>query len=125
MSDESGNSPLPKAGEVLVQVQADDRESHDLQSSLQRKFSSDAARSEADWTHLKGLQAHYSHKGIWSVFLMLLLSAMIGFQSLLLYKVGVKEWDFTDYNWLIPALLVQNLGQIIALAVIVVKSLFR
>lgn len=123
--DDGDGKNIPSAGDVLSQVQTDASESNFLQQMLQQKFNSDAAQAEADWTHLKGLRDHYWHKGNWSWFLMLLLAAMIGFQSYLLYKVGIGSWDFSQYNWLIPALLVQNLGQVIALAVIVVKSLFR
>ncbi len=50
---------------------------------------------------------------------------MILFQWLLLGLVGVGIWDFTKYEWLLPVLLVQNLGQIIGLALVVVKSLFK
>ena len=124
--DKNASEPsLPKAEEILAKLETDDKESNFLQRILERTFSNEAAKSESDWIHLKGLQDHYWHKGIWSWFLMFLLSVMVGFQSFLLFKVGVGEWNFEAYNWLIPALLVQNLGQIIALAVIVVKSLFR
>ena len=126
MSDDgSGDKGLPKAGEVLAQIQADDNESNYLQSLLQKRFSTEAAQSEAEWTHLQGLQDHYWHKVNWSWFLMVLLSAMIVFQSVLLIFVGLGVWDFTQYELLLPALLVQNLGQVIALAYVVVKSLFR
>lgn len=54
-----------------------------------------------------------------------LLVFMILFQSGLLFSVGLGWLDFQAYRWLLPALLVQNLGQIIALAYVVVKSLFR
>jgi hypothetical protein len=47
------------------------------------------------------------------------------FQCLLLFQVGRGEWDFTKYEWLLPILLVQNLGQIISLAFVVIKSLFK
>jgi hypothetical protein len=39
--------------------------------------------------------------------------------------VGVDVWSFTKYEWLLPALLVQNLAQIVGLAVFVVKALFK
>jgi hypothetical protein len=50
--------------------------------------------------------------------------SMISFQSFLLYEVGVGAWSFEKYTWLLPALLVQNLAQIVGLAVFVVKALF-
>jgi hypothetical protein len=50
---------------------------------------------------------------------------MIAFQMLLLWLVGSGRWSFEKYTWLIPALLVQNLGQIVGLALFVVKALFK
>jgi hypothetical protein len=50
---------------------------------------------------------------------------MVGYQSFLLYKVGTGAWDFSKYQWLLPSLLVQNLAQIVGLAVFVVKALFK
>lgn len=55
---------------------------------------------------------------------MLLMAGMIGFQSYLLVRVGQGAWSFADYNWLLPALLAQNLAQVVGLAVFVVKALF-
>lgn len=103
----------------------DDSETDSYQEEMARRDEVDFVKAEMGWAHLKGLQDHYWHKGNWSWFLMILLSAMIGFQSILLIFVGLGLWDFTRYEWLLPALLVQNLGQIIALAYVVVKSLFR
>lgn len=54
-----------------------------------------------------------------------LMGVMILFQSYLLLKVGVGDWDFSKYEWLLPALLVQNLAQVVGLAVFVVKALFK
>ena len=55
---------------------------------------------------------------------MFLMAVMIGFQSYLLVMVGQGKWDFTEYSWLLPALLAQNLAQVIGLAVFVVRALF-
>jgi len=77
------------------------------------------------YQHLLGLQRHYEHKSKWSYFLMAMMGFMLGFQSLLLWLVGAKIWDFTGYAWLLPALLAQNLAQIAGLCVIVVQSLFK
>lgn len=76
------------------------------------------------YEHLKGLAAHYRHKRYWSIFLMSVIFMMVVFQFNLLVKVGTGQWDFKDYEWLLPALLVQNLTSIIGLALIVVKELF-
>ena len=56
---------------------------------------------------------------------MSIMGLMVVFQSALLTFVGLGWWDFTHYKWLVPILLVQNLAQIIGLAVFVVKSLFK
>jgi hypothetical protein len=54
-----------------------------------------------------------------------MMAFMILFQSLLIWRVGVNAWLFEKYTWLLPALLVQNLAQVIGLALIVVRSLFK
>lgn len=77
------------------------------------------------YQHLLGLQRHYEHKSKWSYFLMAMMAGMLGFQSLLLGLVGAGTWTFIGYDWLLPALLVQNLAQIAGLCVIVVQSLFK
>jgi hypothetical protein len=79
-------------------------------------------RAFADLTGRKG---HYAHKGHWSFFLMSMMAAMILFQSIVIALVGADIWDFEGYDWLLPALLVQNLAQIAGLCLIVVKALFR
>ncbi len=80
---------------------------------------------EEKFAHLKGLQDHYFHKGLWSWALIGVLVVLVLFQCWLLYKVGIKHWDFTDYEWLLPVLLVQNLAQIVGLATFAVRSLFK
>lgn len=127
MSDDNAARPsgLPKPEEILASLVFDDQESKRLQHEAQSSFERDAIRAEMEWAHLQGLQDHYWHKGVWSWFLMGLLVFMILFQSGLLFSVGLGWLDFQAYRWLLPALLVQNLGQIIALAYVVVKSLFR
>jgi Na+/pantothenate symporter len=75
--------------------------------------------------HIRGLRSHYRHKDRWSWFVGICIAAMLIFQMFLLGFVGAGVWDFHEYDWLLPALMVQNLGQIVALATIVVRSLFR
>ncbi len=116
---------LPNVDDITSSPDFDDSASDAYQFDFEEKFQSDLVRSEVEWAKLKGLQDHYRHKGNWSWFLMGLLIAMIGFQSVLMIFVGLNIWDFKEYEWLLPALLVQNLGQVIALAYVVVKSLFR
>lgn len=87
-------------------------------------FESDAVAQQAAYVHLSGISDHYRDKGLWSKFLMGAIAAMLGFQSLLLLMVGFGWWDFTSYEWLLPALLVQNLTQVVGLSVWAVKYLF-
>ncbi len=55
---------------------------------------------------------------------MISIGSIIGFQMLILLLVGTNILDFRDYDWLLPALLIQNLVQIVGLAVYAVRSLF-
>lgn len=96
-----------------------------LERTFNRRFSNASIEGQEKYEHLKGLRDHYKHKGRWSNFLMGVMAAMVIFQSVLLGLVGAGVWDFSAYDWLLPALLVQNLAQIIGLAVFVVKALFR
>lgn len=91
----------------------------------EKKTTSKSINQQLEFAHLRGIQDHYKLKKQWSLTLTIALGFMIGFQSLLLGMVGSGWWDFSEYTWLLPALLVQNLGQIIGLVVIVVKSLFN
>jgi hypothetical protein len=91
---------------------------------LQQRLQPDVDQARA-WENLRGLARHYRHKSVWSYFLMAMMLGMIGFQSVLLGMVGAGEWDFAAYEWLLPALLVQNLAQIAGLCVIVVQALFK
>ena len=85
------------------------------------------SQSVESWTkyeHYKGIQQHYQHKGRWSRFLLRAIGFLIGYQMILLVLVGYGALDFKEYDWLLPALLVQNLAQIVGLAVYAVKHLF-
>ena len=132
MSDmESGQEAMDASLPTLEQARADvsHSKSVDVPRRLQRKFLTRfgllSVEAQRSYTHLAGLKAHYTHKALWSYFLILLMAFMVGFQSFLLYKVGGGAWDFSKYAWLLPALLVQNLAQIVGLAVFVVKALFK
>jgi hypothetical protein len=124
---------LPKAKDVIKDVVAGSatgvsgkaQEQLKSEKTYLQKFNNAAVDREAAYAHLQGLRDHYKHKGKWSYFLMAVLLGMVVFQWYLLGKVGSGIWDFTKYKWLLPILLVQNLGQIIGLAFVVVKSLFR
>lgn len=130
MSDDveipEGLSPLPDVAELKKEVS---RVSHKLERDqeeiFKESFERRSIKSERDYIHLLGLKDHYSHKGRWSIFLMILMAGMIVFQSVLLGLVGAGIWSFEKYAWLLPALLAQNLAQIVGLAVFVVKALFK
>ncbi len=126
MSEEDGEDPkitLPRPEQILETLVPKD--ARRAQRQFQKKISEQSPDAQAKYEHLKGLRDHYSHKRKWSWFLMGLMFLMIAFQSFLLWKVGTGVWDFTQYSWLLPALLIQNLGQVIGLAFVVVRSLFR
>lgn len=120
---------LPTLEELLAETSSASPTEEETRWEDEREFNNHfemrAVDAERAWTHLKGLQDHYRHKKNWSNFLMFVLAGMIGFQWILLAMVGWSYWDFTKYQWLLPILLVQNLGQIIGLAFVVVKSLFK
>lgn len=118
------NSETPSLTEMLATVRPAADASSALQEAYEARFSGISIDAQRSYAHLLGLHAHYVHKRIWSFFLMGVMAFMILFQSYLLCKVGSNEWDFSKYSWLLPALLVQNLAQIIGLAIIVVRSLF-
>ena len=88
------------------------------------RFNSRAIQSEVSYEHLKGIRDHYKHKRNWSWLLMGAIAGMLIFQSVLLWQVGKGLLDFSQYEWLLPALLVQNLGQVVGLAVYAVRYLF-
>ncbi|EGJ19620.1 hypothetical protein RSWS8N_15709 [Cereibacter sphaeroides WS8N] len=91
----------------------------------QDRFFDQGVDTRRAWLHAAGLSDHYQHKKLWSWFLGLTLCGMITFQWMLLAMVGWHYWDFTQYQWLLPILLVQNLGQVIGLVFVVIRSLFK
>ncbi|MFQ3243739.1 MAG: hypothetical protein ACI9SP_000364 [Arenicella sp.] len=111
--------------DLLSTIDDDNALVGELQQQFEENFNRTAVKSQFDYAHLKGLQDHYRHKSRWSIFLMVCMGGMIAFQSLLLVGVGFDWLDYSKYKWLLPALMVQNLGQIVGLAVFVVKGLFK
>lgn len=116
---------LPRPEDVLAEVKASPTPPMAAESQYLDRFRKTSIEAQESYAHLQGLRDHYQHKKNWSWFIMLLMAGMVGFQSYLLYRVGVGAWDFKSYEWLLPALLVQNLTQIVGLAVFVVKALFK
>jgi ABC-type transport system involved in cytochrome bd biosynthesis fused ATPase/permease subunit len=123
--------PLPRPRDILAEVTAalSQESQRQVPAAAEQRYSVRFRRQSSDaqreYAHLQGLRDHYRHKGRWSNFLMFVMAGMVIFQSVLLGLVGAGIWDFSRYAWLLPALLVQNLAQVIGLAVFVVKALFR
>jgi hypothetical protein len=96
---------------------------------LKRQFDLQFQKGEEDegviYFSLSGLRDHLRHKSYWSFFLMFLMFAMVAFQSVLIGLVGAGIWNFSQYRWLLPTLMIQYLVQIVSLAVFVVRSLFK
>lgn len=126
--DEPPQNELPSFKDLIDYLQSADNSEDalsDYEKQFQQSFDNTEWESQRKWIHLQGLADHYSLKKGWSGTLKWLLIFMVGFQWILLACVGWGWWDFTKYQWLLPVLLVQNLGQIIGLAFVVVKSLFK
>ena len=124
----SDDKPLPKSDEVIKGIVfAGDSTGSAIsvpETEYLSRFQSISIDGQIQYVHLKGIQDHYKHKGRWSNFLISAIAAMLIFQSVLLVKVGLGVWDFTKYEWLLPALLVQNLTQVVGLSVWAVRYLF-
>jgi len=116
---------LPRPREILAEVAAAAVTPAVAEAKYTLRFSRESAAAQMEYAHLQGIRDHYRHKGRWSTFLMWVMAGMVIFQCVLLGLVGAGVWDFSQYEWLLPALLVQNLAQVIGLAVFVVKALFR
>ncbi|MGS4883619.1 hypothetical protein [Roseibium sp. MB-4] len=127
-TEEDSDHASPKSQEVLRGIRLPSGQGHSRVSGSERdyliRFRNLSIDAQVQYAHLQGIKDHYWHKGKWSWFLMAAVGGMIIFQSVLLWKVGKGELDFTQYEWLLPALLVQNLGQVIGLAAYAVKYLF-
>jgi hypothetical protein len=127
----SGNrasTTLPKPEELLADIGASNQGGTSsatvVEENFNIQFQKYAVESESDYVHVQGAREHYAHKRYWSWFLMSAIGGMLIFQSTLLVLVGRGIIDFSQYKWLLPALLVQNLGQVVGLAVWAVKHLF-
>lgn len=124
MPDET---PPPRSGEVLQAISAEAASGSSIskhERDYLRRFGTMSVNAQVQYAHLTGIRDHYKHKGRWSNFLIVTIAAMLAFQSFLLIQVGTGQWDFTSYEWLLPALLVQNLAQVVGLSVWAVKYLF-
>lgn len=123
---EVGTSAKPTIDDLLKDVSASTQQDvKRLQRDFEDEFKAKSSESESKYVHIKGLVDHYKHKGWWSFWLLFLIMSMMLFQCILLVLVGLNKLSYDKYQWLLPALLVQNLAQVVGLAVFVVKSLFK
>lgn len=116
---------LPNLDELRGDIGKFSENARRVERLWNRRFGAVALRSEVQYEHLRGLKDHYTHKRMWSYILMGMMGLLLVFQCVLLGLVGGGVWDFSAYDWLLPALMVQNLAAIIGLAHVVVRSLFR
>jgi hypothetical protein len=122
---QSSDLPLPSTEDIKKEIGSSGKQLRGNEDEFLRQFNTFSVQSERSYTHLKALQDHYQHKSMWSYFIGSLMLFMVLFQSFLLFMVGIGEWSFEKYVWLLPALLVQNLAQIAGLALFVVRALFK
>jgi len=123
----SENKQTPTVEQLRETISRTSSSPSEAENEFEKNFSHDADVVEFEYIeniHAAGVRLHYQHKHWWSAGIFVLMFVMIGFQCFLLSMVGAGKWSFSDYQWLLPALLVQNLAQVVGLAVFVVKSLF-
>ncbi len=124
----TGKDPLPyvlTVSEALRDIGKDTKAREVAEKEFEGEFDRQRIEAEREYTKLQGLRDHFRHKKHWSNFLMLIMGFMVCFQSLLIVCVGVDWWNFRDYEWLLPTLMIQYLLQIVGLATFVVRSLFK
>ena len=127
MNDPKASAASPDYGDAKSEFSLHDVQEENMRYvyGYEKAYMRKRVLESYDLMHLSGLRDHYRHKKQWSHIVALYLLAMIVFQCVLIRNVGLDHWNFEKYDWLLPVLLVQNLGQIVSLAYIVVKSLFR
>src|SRR5688572_22732888 len=109
-SDEALASSAPSVDDLLKDIgPAAEDEPRSSQDRFEERFRIRSVEGELKYVHLKGLIEHYRHKGFWSGWLLFLVVGLMLFQSILIVFVGLNKLDYSSYQWLLPALLVQNL----------------
>lgn len=122
--DHSTSKPLPSASDLLHLLRRVEEYRSQEHDPYEERWEN-SIRAEEAYQHLIGLQEHYRQKTNWSYFLLSIIAFMILFQSGVIVAVGLELLSLDKYEWLLPALLVQNLAQVIGLAVFVVRSLYK
>lgn len=128
IDDPTASSPAGStisADAALADVASPFQETEALEAGYEHHFTMVSVEAERAWTNLTGLRDHFRHKKYWSWFLMGLMAFMVLFQSWLIWMVGGGWWNFKDYDWLLPTLMIQYLLQVAALALVAVRSLFK
>ena len=124
--EDNDSTVILTADEILAELDKNDLVSNatEKQALYEQNFSLESIDREAQYIRLQALKDHFKLKNEWSSFIKNTLIYLLGFQSILLLLVGIGWLNFKEYEWLLPTLLVQTLAHVVALAVIVVKSLF-
>jgi hypothetical protein len=128
MSDQDKGDDAEKpisVEDALGDLSSDVPESRQLEYEFEEFFSRRSVVSEELWIKLQGLKDHFTHKKRWSWLLMAIIGGMVAYQAVLIWMIGLGKLDFSQYEWLLPTLMIQYLTQIVGLAVFVVRSLFK
>ena len=104
----------------------------DIKSRIQNKgeFSIDERKDEVvlalreHEAHISGIERYYGLRERWSLYLLIFISVMIGFQVILTALIGAKVLNFLDYQYFLYVVIGENFAQIIAMGFVVVKFLF-
>lgn len=75
-------------------------------------------------THLGGKKDYYTLRKHWSIYLMFILPTLIIFQIILAIGVGLKWFDFLNYQWFINIVVSETFLQIVGMCVIIVQFLY-
>ena len=110
---------------MLQDIQEPTDFSDGLEASWRQWNATALHEGEEAWVRIRGLEAHFEHKSLWSTVLIFTIAWMVIFESILVACVGFGWWDFKEYAWLVPTLMIQFLAQIVGLGILVVKSLFK
>ncbi|MBU2567036.1 hypothetical protein KKG46_05790 [Patescibacteria group bacterium] len=104
----------------------------DIRSQIESKgeFSFDERKEEVALAireheaHISGIERYYGLRERWSLYLLVFISVMIGFQVILTALIGSHVLNFLDYQYYLYVVIGENFAQIIAMGFIVVKFLF-
>jgi hypothetical protein len=81
-------------------------------------------QSKAEQIELDGRTQFLKLRQNWSTWLIRWISVLLAFQIALTVAVGFGGLDFQKYPWLLPTVLTENFGQIIAMGLVIVRFLY-